>query len=72
MESSSELMVPILDALSNLNLQSDMLVCMRLAILIREVVVFEHEIATGVSICSITTTRTYLLLSIRSTHEIML
>ena len=72
MESSSELMVPILDALSNLNLQSDMLVCMNLVILSQEAVVYEQEIATGVSSCPITTMRTYTLLSIRSTRGIML
>lgn len=52
MESSSELMVPILDALSNLNLQSDMLVCMSLVILSQEAVVYEQEIANEVSICN--------------------
>jgi hypothetical protein len=58
MESSSELMVPILDALSNLNLQSDMLVCMSSVILNREAVVHEQKVATGASICPISTVRT--------------
>lgn len=72
MENSSELMVPILDALSNLNLQSDMLVYMSLVILIQEAVVYEQEVAIGASIYPITSMLTHPLLSIRSTRGIML
>lgn len=51
MESSSELMVPILDALSNLNLQSDMLVCMTFVNSSQEAVKFEQDVATRTLIC---------------------
>jgi hypothetical protein len=44
-------MVPILDALSNLNLQSDMLACRTFVISIQEAVGYEQYIPTGALIC---------------------